>query len=319
MTSRPSSDEELYGGPALPDSGSRRILHQAQDEIDIRVRERTAELSEAHRRTTAVLDAINEGFVILDRDWRFVFVNAAAERFILKSREELLGKSHWEAFPEASHRQFGVEYRRAVAEGIPVHFEEFYPEPLNRWFEVRAYPSPEGLSIFFGDITERKRVTQALRESEERYRSLFNSMSEGFALHEIVCDGRGEPCDYRFLEINPAFEALTGLKREDVVGRLKSEVLPDDDPRWVGAYGAVALTGESTHFDLYSPALRRHYEVFAYRSAPRQFAVVFLDITEHRRTEEELRAALTKYSGTVRDLPAGHHRVGRPWQHPGNE
>ncbi len=130
---------------------------------------------------------------------------------------------------------------------------------------------------------------QALQESEERYRSLFSGMTEGFALHEIICDKRGEPVDYRFLDINPAFERLTGLKREDVVGRVMSEVLPGDDPGWVKAYGGVALTGKPVHFENYSPALKRHFEVYSYRPAPGQFAVLFMDITERKRMEDTVR------------------------------
>jgi PAS domain S-box-containing protein len=113
-------------------------------------------------------------------------------------------------------------------------------------------------------------------------------MTEGFALHEIICDENGKPCDYRFLEINPSFERLTGLKREDVAGKLKSEVLPDDDPYWVEIYGAVALTGQPIHFENYSSALNRHYDVFAYCPAPRQFAVLFMNITERKQAEEHL-------------------------------
>ena len=130
---------------------------------------------------------------------------------------------------------------------------------------------------------------QALHESEERYRSLFSGMTEGFALHEIICDATGEPVDYRFLDINPAFERLTGLKREDVVGRLMSEVLPGDDPYWVKAYGGVALTATPVHFENYSPALNRHFEVYSYRPAPGQFAVLFMDITERKRMEDTVR------------------------------
>lgn len=134
----------------------------------------------------------------------------------------------------------------------------------------------------------REKAEIELRESEERYHSLFKGMTEGFALHEIVCDENGVPCDFRFLDINPAFEELTGLKRKDVVGRLHSEVLPDDDPYWLEMYGEVALSGESAHFENYSPALERHYEVFAYRPAEGQFAVVFMDITERRRQADAL-------------------------------
>jgi len=136
--------------------------------------------------------------------------------------------------------------------------------------------------------TANEAAEAALRESELRYRTLFNSMNEGFALHEIICDDKGVPVDYRFLDINQAFERYTGLKRENVVGKNVSEVLPGNDPYWLEIYGKVALTGEPVHFDNYATALDRHYEVFAYRPAPGQFAAVLMDITERKQLEAEL-------------------------------
>jgi PAS domain S-box-containing protein len=130
---------------------------------------------------------------------------------------------------------------------------------------------------------------EALRESEERYRSLFNGMTEGFALHEIICSPDGEPVDYRFLDINPAFERLTGLKGPDVLGRTMKEVLPGEDPLWIKTYGGVALTGTPSHFENFSPVLGKTYEVYSYRPSPGQFAVLFMDVTERRRMEEELK------------------------------
>jgi PAS domain S-box-containing protein len=134
-----------------------------------------------------------------------------------------------------------------------------------------------------------KKQEAALRESEERYHSLFENMTEGFALHEVVCDEQGAPCDYRFLDINPAFEELTGLKRDKTVGRLITEVLPGEDSKWIRFYGEVALTGKPIHFENYSPGLKRHYEVFAYRSTLHRFAVIFMDVTERRQAEIELK------------------------------
>ena len=259
----------------------------------------------ATQQLAAALDAISEGFVVLDRDWRFVYVNSAAERLLQKSRAELLGRDYWELYPEASRLRFGAESRRAVAENVPVDFEEFYPEPLNAWFEVREYPSPEGLSVFFRDITTRRTVAEALRQSEERYRTLFNSLTEGFAIHEVVCDDDGVPRDSRFLDINPAFEVLTGLTRDAVVGRLASEVFRDDDRHWVHTCGAVAVTGETAQFDHFSRTLGRHFRMVAFRPAPRRFAVLFHDITERRQLEETLRTNLTKYSVLFDSLPVG--------------
>jgi PAS domain S-box-containing protein len=143
------------------------------------------------------------------------------------------------------------------------------------------------------EVAVRKRAEETLRSSEERYRSLFEGMTEGFAFHEILLDENGKPYDFRFLDINPAFERLTGLLRVDVVGKTHNEVLPNDSPRWVETYGAVALTGEPVQFEDYSPALERYYEVFAYRPAPGQFATVFMDISERKRQEEKI-AKLTR-------------------------
>ena len=143
------------------------------------------------------------------------------------------------------------------------------------------------------EVAVRARAEETLRLSEERYRSLFQGMTEGFAIHEILLDENGKPYDYRFLDINPAFERFTGLHRDDVVGKTHNEVLPDDSPRWVEEYGAVALNGEPIQFDNYSPALQKHFEVFAYRPAPGQFATVFMDISERKRQEEKI-ARLTR-------------------------
>ncbi|HCE47007.1 MAG TPA: hypothetical protein DET40_25955 [Lentisphaeria bacterium] len=137
---------------------------------------------------------------------------------------------------------------------------------------------------------------EALIKSERRYRTLFDGMTEGFALHEIICDDAGKPVDYRFLEVNPAFEKLTGLKRRDVLYMMHSEILPGDDPKWVEIYGKVALAGEPVEFENYSPVLKKDFQVFAYSPAPRQFAVIFLDITERKKAERELRQAEKRQS-----------------------
>jgi PAS domain S-box-containing protein len=182
-------------------------------------------------------------------------------------------------------------------------------EELELRVEERTVELRDGNVQLRIELTERERAQAALRQSEERYRALFNSMTEGFALHEIICDEKGEPCDYRFLDINTAFEKLTGLKRDNVVGRTHNEVLPDDDPRWVKAYGAVALTGEPTHFENYSLPLKKHFEVFAYRPEPDQFAVLFRDITERKQIEEALRESEEKYRNLVKYAPAAIYEM----------
>jgi PAS domain S-box-containing protein len=144
-----------------------------------------------------------------------------------------------------------------------------------------------GVVLVFRDVSDEKRMLQALRKSEQHYRLLFNGMLDGFALHEIICDSQGNPADYRFLEINPRFEEMTGLRADDLIGRTVLEALPQTEPEWIQTYGKVALTGIPVHFERYTSALNRYFEVTAYRPAPGQFVTIFMDVTERRKAEED--------------------------------
>ncbi|RPJ81379.1 MAG: PAS domain-containing protein, partial [Acidobacteria bacterium] len=134
-----------------------------------------------------------------------------------------------------------------------------------------------------------KEARERVKQTERRYQTLFNAMSEGFAVHEIICDAQGKPCDYRFLEVNPAFENLTGLKAEQVVGRTVRQVLPGIEPSWIETYGKVALSGQPAYFEQRTDSLQRDFGVIAYAPADRHFATLFLDVTDRRRREAELK------------------------------
>ncbi|MGA3098825.1 MAG: PAS domain S-box protein, partial [Bryobacteraceae bacterium] len=127
----------------------------------------------------------------------------------------------------------------------------------------------------------------ALRASEERYRTLFETMTEGFALDEIICDEAGVPYDLRYLAVNPAFERQTGLKTEDILGRTVMELFPATEPVWIERYGKVALTGKPARFEEWFGPLGRWFEVSAFQTEPGRFGVVFTDITGRKRAEEE--------------------------------
>jgi PAS domain S-box-containing protein len=184
--------------------------------------------------------------------------------------------------------------------------DAFSPEEIQLLTELAEDLAAGVLSIRLREA--HARTEKELIDSEWRYRSLFNGMTEGFALHELICDSGRRPVDYRFLDINPAFERLTGLSRDQVIGRTRNEILPGDDPYWLEAFGRVALTGQPAHFENYSRALGRHYEVYSYRPAPGQFAVLFMDVSGRRKVEEELRRSRDELEKRVRERTADLQR-----------
>ena len=202
---------------------------------DITERKQAREqLLEAHRQTTAILEGISDGFNVFDREWRYKYVNAAAARMVHKSREELLGKNVWELWPYLADSPFGAAYRRAAAENVPVQVEAFYPEPLNAWFEVRCYPSPEGLSLFFNDVTKHKQAEEEVRrlhaELEQRVRDrtaqfeAANKELETFAYsvsHDLRAPLRG--IDGWSLALVEDFGAQLDEEALHYLGRVRSE------------------------------------------------------------------------------------------------
>jgi PAS domain S-box-containing protein len=177
-------------------------------------------------------------------------------------------------------------------------------------FPVRgAGGAIERVAGIAADVTDRRTTEAALRRSEERYRTLFDAIDQGFCIVEVMFGDGGAPVDYRFLETNPVFDAQTGLAR--AVGQTALTLVPDLERWWIETYGAVATTGQSVRFEHDARPMGRCFDVFAARvggAASRQVAIIFRDITERRRAEEALRqsearkAFLLSFADAVRPL-----------------
>jgi two-component system sensor kinase len=147
-----------------------------------------------------------------------------------------------------------------------------------------------GILLATEEITARVLAREALRESEERYRGLFNTLIEGFCIIEMIFDRRGRPVDFRYLAVNPAFERQTGL--HNAQGKLISQLIPRVEPHWIKIYSEVVLTGEPARFVSEAKSMGRWFEVSAYRiggAESRKVACLFNDITAQKQAEKESR------------------------------
>jgi len=148
---------------------------------------------------------------------------------------------------------------------------------------------PRGAVGSFMDITERKKIEEALRESEDRFHGLFMWMGEAVQLCELVLDEGGAPVDVILIDVNPAYEKQTGLSRDKVIGRRITEILPVVEKTWLVRYGEVIHTGKPLHFEEHNASVGKWFDVYASPMKGNRFAVVFSDITEHKKAEETLR------------------------------
>ena len=142
-------------------------------------------LQQSNQRTKNILESITDAFFTLDFEWRFTYLNKQSELLLQRSREELLGKNLWDEFSDAIGSRFEQNYRRAIREQVAVTFEEFYP-PLDTWFDVHAYPSPEGLSVYFRNINKRRQTEEMLLE-----RSRFEALSGDIGKALVQVDSLG--------------------------------------------------------------------------------------------------------------------------------
>ena len=174
---------------------------------DITKRKQTEEaVHTANKRIINILESITDAFVAFDHEWHYTYVNEEAARILHKPREELLGKQLWkEILPETVDNIFYQEFHRAVAEQVTIEFEAF-SQALNVWLEIHLYPAAEGLTVYFRDISDRKRVQTALRESEARFRRLFESNLIGVAFWNV---------DGWITDANEAYLKLAGYTAEE--------------------------------------------------------------------------------------------------------
>lgn len=183
-----------------------------------------------------ILDRITDGFFALDASGRFTYMNEAASYLLFRNRNDLIGKSVWEEFPEVVHLSFYKQYHKALAKQIPVTFDTYFP-PLDTWFDVRVYPSSSGLSVFFKDITEQKKI---LTQHEQHYKSLFEQNSD--AVYAFDLKGN-------YLSVNSKTEKMLGYTEEELLQLSFGPLVYKDDLERVKQHYQNATNGMTQNYE----------------------------------------------------------------------
>jgi PAS domain S-box-containing protein len=238
-----------------------------------------------------VLERVTDGIVACDGDLRVAYANAAAGRLLAMRPPDLVGRMLLEVYP---HLRGAFEHalREVARRGAPAVLEDRHPGSGHAFRHTVCRTRDGGVVTYFRDVTARRSAESALSRSLERYRTLFESIDEGFCVIEVLFDETGASHDYRFLEVNPSFERQTGLR--DAVGRRMRELAPAHEAHWFRIYGEVATSGVPVRFEERAEALHRWYDVYAFRvDDPQQHrvAVLFNDVTQRKRVEQALQEA----------------------------
>ncbi|HTX92856.1 MAG TPA: PAS domain S-box protein [Anaerolineales bacterium] len=221
----------------------------------------------------------------LDRNGTILYANPSSQPLLAKWNTEI-GQACPKEWSEVASAVLTSNASKTADEECNGRIYSFFVAPVHESQYVNLYAR---------DVTEQRQAEAKLVESEQRYRSLFENMLNGFAYCQMFFkDGR--PDDFKYLAVNAAFEKLTGL--QGVVGKNVSEVVPgirQSDPGLFDAYGRVALTGQPETFETYVEALKMWFSISVYSPQPEYFVAVFDVITERKQAEEDLRLSEDKF------------------------
>lgn len=250
-------------------------------------------------RISDILESIGDGFIALNKAWEVTYWNKEAERLLMMPREEIIGKNIWDMYQDAVSLKFYAEYHRAVAENVSVRFDEYFPR-LNIWVEVSAFPSDEGLSIYFKDITERKHGEEQLQREKEKYLGLFNLSP----LPQWVFDAE----TLRFLDVNNAAVKHYGYSKEEFLNMVLKDIKPAQDVE-----GMKKILNHTISTGIFNQRMVRHQKktgelmhvcveanpvTFEGRAA---WLVLAIDYTEKLKSDRALATSEQRFKALVQD------------------
>jgi PAS domain S-box-containing protein len=248
------------------------------------------ELQKSEEKYRNYIDNAPNGVFVVDLKGNYISVNKAGADMAGYTQKELLEMNVRDLSNDKGNSQAFLELLETGH--IAKQLSHIKKDGTIAWWYLNAVKLNNDKVIGFTiDMTDKVKAETELQNSEHKLSTLFENMNEGFALHKIITDKNGKPIDYIYLDMNPAFEKMTGLKKSQTIGKKVSELLPEikNDPiNWVERYGKVAQENITIRFEDYSHPLKKWFFVSAFSPQKDQFATTIHDITERKKTETEL-------------------------------
>jgi len=258
-----------------------------------------------------VLDSFHALIAYMDTEFNFNYVNRAYALALGRDPKYFVGKNHFTLNPNP---QYEVIFRKVVETGEPYFTREqpfVYKDRSVSYWDWRVEPIKDsqdkthGVVLSLFDVSEPATAAGAIPKNELHYRTLIENMADGYALHEVLFDTKGKPYDYRYLEINSAFESILGLKREQVIGKTVLEIMPYTEPYWLETLWTVALNGQTAHLENYGRTFGRYFEISVFRPQYGLIAVFFADVTDRKCAEMALHKSAERLQSLVDQAPDG--------------
>jgi len=268
------------------------MVPSGDDEVVAIIRDNTDTnaLTQAELKARTIMESTDNMKILVDLEGVVLDSNKQVTLLLGVQKDELIGERIFKFLPDSGKwEKFFLENVRYS--NVPVLGDEFLFE---KWLRYTFYPvlNEKGEAYWFAvyivDITEQREAQNRLKESEHRFRSLFENMQDGFLLAEVIFDEAGNPVDAVHLETNAAFEAQSGLKADYVVGRKYLQLFPQIGKKELDKHIEVALTGVPVHYDYYLPDVNRYFNVNIFCPQHGQYAVIFNDITNSKLTETKI-------------------------------
>lgn len=261
------------------------------------------ELAASEQKFQSYVDKAPSGIFVANENGFYIDVNKAASEITGYSRIELIGMNLIDLIDPADREKAENSFNQVSETGNTSTEMAFITKSGERrfWHVVATRLTEDTFLGFTLDTTDKRNAQQELKDNRDLLQNLFDNMISGFAYHKIILDESGKPVDYEYIEINHAFEKILGIKKENVVGKKVTEVLPgiENDPAdWIGKYGRIALNLGSVQFDNYSQEVKKWFSINAYSYKKGYFVTIFTDITEQRNIEEKL----LKYQENLEEL-----------------